>query len=220
MNRKDAETLKIEPMGTRVMVMLMIVFSIMLTGCHKESKNIDYFHRKISQSLYPFLFDTGSYWIYKKSNSNIPDSTIVKSIIKSTFIVGPTSPGQGDQGDEKYYNIRYLSFPANNSYDEQLLGYVISRGLYSGGFILLSSKKIGDKSQNAEVLDVLDSLTIENKTYKTVVKMKVNKDYYVDQNYQLYYVDSIGLIKKEIMDNDTVTETWNLLRFKTKLLAP
>jgi hypothetical protein len=97
---------------------------------------------------------------------------------------------------------------------------VISQGLYSGGFVLLSSKKIGDISQNAEILDVLDSLTIENRTYKTVVKMKVSQDEYIAQNYQLYYVDSIGVIKKEIMDNGTVRETWNLLRFRTNLLAP
>jgi hypothetical protein len=198
----------------------MMFFAIMLDGCHKESEDKDYFHRKISESLHPFLFDTGSYWIYNKSNTSITDSTVVKSITKNTFIVGPMGPGQGDQGDEEYYNIQYMSFPANNVYNEQLLGYVISRGLFSGGFVLLSSKKIGDKSQNAEILDVLDSLTIENKTYFTVVKMKVSQDEYVDQNYLLYYVDSIGVIKKEIMDNGTVTETWNLLRFMTKLLAP
>jgi hypothetical protein len=205
-------------MGPRLTVMLIMVFSIMLAGCQKESENTDYSHGRISQSLYPFLFDTGSYWIYKKANSNILDSTVVKSISKDTFIIGPFGPGQGNQGDEEYYNIQYLSFPANNTYDEQLLGYVISRGLYSGGFVLLSSKKIGDKSQNAEILDVMDSLTIEHKTYKTVVKMKVSQDEYIDQNYQLYYVDSIGVIKKEITGNGTVTETWNLLRFRTKLL--
>ena len=193
-------------------------FLILLIGCHKESEDRNYFHGKISESLHPFLFDTGSYWIYKRSNSSIPDSTVVKSISKNTFIVGPMGPGQGDQGDEEYYNIHYLSFPANNVYDEQLLGYVISRGLYYGGCVLLSSKKVGDKGLNAEILEVLDSLTVENKIYKTVVKMKVNQDKYIDQNYQLYYVDSIGVIKKEIMGNGTVTETWNLLRFRTKLL--
>jgi hypothetical protein len=207
-------------MGAGLKLMLIMFLSIIFSGCHKESKDKDYFHRKISQSLYPYLFDTGSYWIYKKSNSNIPDSTIVKSITKNTFIVGPMGPGQGDQGDEEYYSIHYQCFPANNTYDEQLLGYVISQGLYSGGFVLLSSKKIGDISQNAEILDVLDSLTIENRTYKTVVKMKVSQDEYIAQNYQLYYVDSIGVIKKEIMDNGTVRETWNLLRFRTNLLAP
>lgn len=204
-------------MKTRLLIMLLFSL-IMLTGCNKESEYKDYFHHKISQSLNPFLFDTGSYWVYKKSNSDIPDSTVVKSITKNTFIVGPMGPGQGDQGDEEYYNIQYKSFPANNVYDEQLLGYVISRGLYHGGCVLLSSKKIGDKGLNAEILDVLDSLTIENKTYKTVVKMKVNQDQYIDQNYQLYYVDSIGVIKKEIMSNAIVTETWNLLSFRTKLL--
>jgi hypothetical protein len=205
-------------MHLKMKMLLILVFSIILTGCHKESENTDYFHRKISQSLHPFLFDKGSYWIYKKSNSSIPDCTVVKSITKNTFIVGPMGPGQGDQGDEEYYNIQYKSFPANNVYNEQLLGYVISRGLYNGGCVFLSSKKIGDKGLNAEILDVLDSLTIENKTYKTVVKMKVNQDKYIDQNYQLYYVDSIGVIKKEIMNNGTVTETLNLVRFRTILL--
>jgi hypothetical protein len=203
----------------KIKLLLIILFIIAVSSCKKDTeiKTKPFNHSKLNSSLYPFLFDVGSYWIYRDTSSNQIDSTILANISKSTFLMSPSAPGEGPQGDVEYFNINYFSFLNNESYDEQLLGYVISRGLYNGGFTLLSSKKIGDKSLNAEIINVFDSLKIEGNTYKKVVKMKITKDSYIDNNYNFYYVDSIGVIRKETTINDSIIKTWNLLRCKINM---
>lgn len=203
----------------KLKVILIIFITLSIIGCKKENENKSiYTHNKISSSLYSFLFNNGSYWIYKKANSNILDSVIVQDITRSTFENLPSYPGQGSQGENEFFNIKYYSFYTDLLYEEQLFGYVISRSLYHGGLVLLTSKKIGDSIMNAKLISIIDTLTIENRKYKSVVKMKIMKDQYLNKNYNLYYVDSIGIIKKEITENNIVTESWNLIKFKTELL--
>jgi len=208
--------MKIMKMKTLFIISLVLG----ITSCKKdkvnESKTLT--HGKISQDLYPYLFDANSYWVYKKINSTTLDSINVKSIKRDTLEIGPIVPGQGPQGDEEIYRISYVSSLTNTSFEEQLLGSVITRGEFSGGMIYISSKKVGDESSTVKIINVFDTLTVETKKYKNVVKVKVTKDVFIDKNYFLYYVDSIGIVKKEILTNDNVSETWNLLRSNIKLL--
>lgn len=203
-------------MKTNLSIIIIIFITIISCKKEKEIKTSEN-HGKISQTLYPFLFDNGSYWVYIDTSTNSIDSVVLSAITKSTFNIPPSTPGQGSQGDEEYFNIKYYSFLSSGYYEEQLLGYVISRGLYNGGYTLLSSKRIGDKSNNAEIINVFDSLKIAGNTYKKVVKMKITKDYYIDSNYNFYYVDSVGVIRKEKTNNDSVIQVWNLLRFKINM---
>lgn len=191
------------------LTLIILLFIVLFTGCKKDKEiaQTNYDHHKISQTLYPFLFHLGSYWVFKDTITSTIDSTIVTSITKNTFYF--------KGGDAEYFHINYKSYPTNSTYQEELIGYVISRGNSSSGYTLLSSKQKGDKSQNAEITDVLDSLIVEGKTYHTVVKMKIKKDYNIPNNYNFYYVDSVGIIKKETTVNDLVIDTWNLLRYKT-----
>jgi hypothetical protein len=197
-------------------VFIIFILSISFLGCRKEEEKKIINTYRISKSLHPFIFDKGSYWIYKKTNSGILDYLEVETITRDSFAELPTSPEQGIQGYDEFYNIKYSS-SLTGSYDEQLFGYIISRGLYHGGFVFLSSKKIGDKFRNAELIDVLDTMTIENRTYKRVVKMKIQEDQYLTGNYNLYYADSVGLLRKEKTVNETIIESWNLIEFKTDL---
>lgn len=200
------------------LLLLMVIF----TSCKKDKKEIEkipdppktIWVSKISKSLYPFLFDNGSYWIYKDTISNVIDSISLTSISKYVVPLGAGGPGQGSPGDLEYFGISYYNHTANYAYSEQLLGYVIARGFY-GGYTLLSNKNIGEKNENAEISDVLDSLTVEGNTYYNVVKMKITKDSYIDNNYNFYYVDNIGIIKKETTSNDSIINTSNLLRYNT-----
>lgn len=200
--------------------LFIISLALMITSCKKDQENESktLIHGKISQSLYPYLFDANSYWVYKKINSTTFDSINVNSIKRDTLLIGPGGPGQGPQGDDEIYRISYVSSLTNKSFEEQLLGGIITRGEYSGGYVFISSKKVGDESLNVKIINVFDTLTIETKKYKNVIKVKVTKDVFIDKNYFLYYVDSIGIVKKEVLTNDTVSETWNLLRSNIKLL--
>jgi len=203
-------------LSLKIFSVLILFLSVL--GCRKEEeKTINKY--RISKSLYPFLFDKGSYWVYKNTNSGILENLAVQSITKDIFAVLPNHPGQGIQSYNEYYTTKYSS-SLTDSYEEQFLGYVISRGFYHGGFVFLSSKTIGDKSLNAEITDLLDTLTIENRTFKQVVKMKIIGDQYISDDFNLYYADSVGVIKKEKTKNGTIIETWNLIEFKTVLFQP
>lgn len=190
----------------------------MVSSCKKETSNqTQYYQGKISSSLHPYLFDVGSYWVYKDTaNSNL-DSIALKNVQRTTFVIGPSHPGQGYQGDEEYFDMEYLS-SYSASYHEQLFGYVISKALYNGGYVFLSSKTKGDSLANALIVDVIDSIKIENNVYRNVTKMKITNDTYINGNFNFYYADSVGVIRKETIVNNTVTQTWNLIRYKAVLL--
>ncbi|MGE5447550.1 MAG: hypothetical protein ACM3PR_04255 [Bacteroidales bacterium] len=220
---------------------LMVILVVVLTmiGCVKDQQDSTIFV-KIDNSLHPILFNKGSYWVYtmvplkadtlktvpkdsltppkdsivyvRDSTNIMHDSISVESIEKDTLYI------TGNVRYYEYYRIHYHSSLENSFYDEQLIGYVISRGLNEGGFLLLSSKKKGDKSKNAEITDIFDELKIEDKTYKNVVKMKVLKDQFIKDNYFLYYVDNVGIVRKEKVVDNKVTETWNLIKDKVSLL--
>ena len=197
---------------------VLILITISLFSCSKDA-NFDttsHLVSSISSSLYPFLFKKGSYWVYENQNTGQLDSVVVNSVTKDTVSLSPLGPGQGARGEEEYYNINYWS-SVNGSYDEQLVGYVISKGLVSGGYLYLSSHKIGDESLNAKLTAIYDTLTIEDNLYRNVVKMEDSKDLYLSTDMNLYYVDSVGLVKKEIISNDTIVETWNLIRYSVSL---
>jgi hypothetical protein len=50
--------------------------------------------------------------------------------------------------------------------------------------------------------------------------MKIIGDQYISDDFNLYYADSVGVIKKEKTKNGTIIETWNLIEFKTVLFQP
>ncbi|MGE5316810.1 MAG: hypothetical protein ACM3ME_02355 [Chloroflexota bacterium] len=224
----------------KLLIALLIITSV-ISGCVKDQADSTILV-KPDKALYPFLFDKGSYWIYTMiplkadtiktvpKNPLTPPKDSIVYVRDTTHIVRDTVMVESIETDTlyitgniryyQYYRIKYHSSATNQVYEDDLYGYVISRGLNNGGFLLLSSKKKGDKSKNAEIIDVMEEMKMEDKTYKQVVKMKVLKDEYISDNYFLYYVDHVGIIRKEKIVNDTIKETWNLIRYKVSLLKP
>ncbi len=174
-------------------------------------------HSKINPTLYPYLFNTGSYWIYKDSASLNLDSIALTGLLRTSVPVPPSNPNQTNLGDLEYFDVTYFSSNISSSYHEQLFSNTISRYLYYGGFVFISSKRINDHLYNAVIADVIDSINVENVVYRNVTKMKVSQDSYINGNFYFYYADSVGVIKKDSLVNDTVVQTWNLLRKNTSI---
>jgi len=228
-----------KPREVNLIVILILALAMAMIGCKEEEEKKPTILVKIDKSLYPFLFDKGSLWIYTKVNFindtipvKHPETSVKKdsiiSVRDTVNIILDTVNVESIEKDTlyvpdnvryyEYYNIRYHNSFEDTIYNEQLLGYVISRGLNNGGFVLLSSKKQDDKSMNATIVSVTDEMKVENVTYKQVVKMKVDKDQFIKDNYFLYYVDKVGVIRKEKVVNDTIRETWNLKNHTIQLL--
>jgi len=201
----------------RVLTVILLALTLFFS-CKKDKKTTTEHHGKININLHPFLFNDNSYWIYKDSISGTIDSTIVTSIHRGSFSIAPNSSGQGPQGDEECFKISYKSFPNNNNFSEELFASSISRGNISGGVTYIATKSIGTRIQNASIEYIYDSLIVEGHTYFNVVKMRVQADAYISSNYNLYYVDSIGIIKKDLRIGEIVSNTWNLLRYNTNVI--
>jgi len=191
----------------------IILCSILIFSCKREGNTIP--TSGIDKGLYPFLFDTGSYWVYKDSITGSLDSTVVTSIERK--IIGtPTVPGGKPRTDSRneMFEIRYVSYPTNTKFFNMLIGGVMSEYDWWSGYVYLSGKQIGDESDVAKINNVIDVQNVEGNEYKDVVKMRIRHRY--DSSY-LYYADGVGLIKKQKIIRDTITETSNLLRYNTIL---
>jgi hypothetical protein len=203
----------------KVKPFLILLITLIIISCNKdEDPAYSYRYNKISESLHPLLFDIDSYWIYENPDNLLVDSVVIVDFKIDTFKIGPGGSGQGPIGEEQYFNLTYSSI-VSGEYEEQLIGYIISRGLVYGGYIYLASHNIGDESLNARISAAYDSLDIYDVVYRDVIKMEIHQDEYIDSDMNLYFVDSIGIIRKEIVKDDLITETWDLLRFNAQLYS-
>jgi hypothetical protein len=207
-----------------------LILSTLIISCVEENEPDEevfinnYFHHKISKNLYPYLFDPGSYWLYNTSENDLIDSIYLDTFKIDTLYIGPSEPGQGPLGEEQYYELTYQS-SLSGEYKEYLFGYVISRGFIYGGYIFISTNEIGDIRGNVKLKEIHDSLVINNKIYYDVKEMEIAKEYYVNyetgnmldpdsiDSMNMFFVDSVGLVKKVIKENKTTIETWNLLNY-------
>lgn len=229
--------------NTFMKVIIVIALAFTMAGCEENEENKELV--KIDPTLKPFLFDKGSYWVYtmypikadtiviqKDSISAPKDSVIfvndtiniIQDTVRVESIAKDTIYPAGIPRFYEIYDIKYFSSLNDSTYHEQLIGYVISKGQVDGGFVLLSSKKKGDKSLNAEIVSVSEEMKMGNVTYKQVVKMKVTKDKFIKDSYYLYYVDQKGVVRKEKLGmnaankEDSVVERWDLKTSQIQLL--
>ena len=160
---------------------------------------------EVSKKLESYFFDIGSYWIYKNTKTEQIDSTYVLNWVKNKIIIGPGGPGEGSSGEQEFFELTFGS-SMTPQFKEQLVFDFISKQTYYGGLLYVASRAVGDERNNAKILDIHDSLLIGNKMYTEVVEMKIVKDNYVPIEMNLFYKDSIGLLKKVLFEqNDTTT---------------
>jgi hypothetical protein len=163
----------------------------------------------------PFGEPTPQQQAWERYQNEDLDSVILSTSEADT--IGPFKTGDCCTMTAEVYNIEYVSSQYGIFY-EQFVGYVISRGSTGGGYIYLSSFLVGDHSRNAEIVFVHDSLNLNGTTYRRVVEMEIHKDYYVDQDMRFFYVDSVGIIKKILINSMNDSTIWQLVSYTTELL--
>ena len=76
----------------------------------------------------------------------------------------------------------------------------------------------GDTFSGLSLTDTIPLLIINGYSFKNVDKFKITKKEQCfpvfDNDMYLYFSDSVGLIKKEILDKYGNIESWSLLRWK------
>lgn len=189
-------------------LLLLLTFCTVMASCEKNSNIKGGFdHQELDERLLPLLFDKGSYWVYEEEETATVDTIFLTEIEMDTL--GPYAIGNGYSESQQLFYLTYHS-SVSGFYEEQYVGYIISRGTVSGGYVYLASHQIGDVAMNASIADIHDSLFVNEQLYYHVVQMDISDDSYLKQNMMLYYVDSVGLVKKEIIKNFLVESTFSL----------
>jgi hypothetical protein len=201
--------------ANQILLMIMILSLIPFSCSKEEDTTGGNYYYEIDKRLYPLLFNKESNWIYKNMDTNIIDSISLIEIIMDT--IGPFNVGKGFTQTFQVFNLRYSS-RLYGEYSEQYVGYVISKGSINGGYVYLSSFQAGDSSMNAKITAIHDSLIVNEMIYKNVVEMDIKKDMYIENDMHLFYVDSIGLIKKEIKEENNIKTSWELLNYNIDYL--
>lgn len=195
---------------------ILILFSLtaLFSSCQKNDNSVGgNSHYDISEDLYPLLFTPGSYWIYENQSRRMDSVNLISSEVDT---VGPFNSGKGFTSTSEAYNIVYES-SVYGTYQEQFVGYVISKGSVDGDYIYLSSFDVGDASRNARIAAIHDSLEIRGIAYNNVVEMEISKDNYINSEMRLCWVDSIGLVQKIIFENPNDSVIWQLIEYKVEL---
>ena len=197
--------------------LILIFLCLSLVACEKEAISPGggggHDHFLVDESLYPLLFDKGSYWIYENKENNVVDTVEIGRIEMDT--IGPFNTGHGYSNSYQSFDLVCYS---------KLMGVffityfwdVISISSHEGPYLYLSGDEIGRSWRNARIAAIHDSLIINGLVYNKVVEMDIMRDYQIENDMNLYYVDSIGLIKKEIKEDSTIIETWELIEHSVK----
>jgi hypothetical protein len=191
-----------------VLYFVSVILLFLAYSCNKnEPITGGHNHYDIDESLQPMLFNKGSQWIYVcKETGDIDTVRLVKIDLDT---LGPYGVENGFTAAQQVYYLRYLS-SLSGAFTHELVSHIITLGTVRGGYIYLAGKSTGEESMNALVADIHDTLMVGDQKYRDVVEMKISTDSYVKKNMILYYADSVGLIKQEILKNYLVDKTWIL----------
>ncbi len=179
------------------------IILLLILSCRKDESTCKKNYFTIHPELAPYLFDVGSYWIYKDSTSSLTDS----SSVLSAGIYKRYSPGgpSDDCPDEiQYFAISYYNFTTQANDIENIELQYISRNyktIYRIDTAYFNTPKL---------IATFSSLQVENTIYNNVKEFQVARpDGYI--NY--YSANFVGIIKQTSKINGLIT-TSNLLRHK------
>jgi hypothetical protein len=165
------------------LILLLLIFGI-------NASSQTYY---VDKNLYPYLFDTGSSWIYEKNNTSIFDTvTLIK--FEHGF----------DWDVKTYYEYYKLFFSNSNNKDTYDFQFKM-QAIYLEG-----NKYRTQIYKKDKLINHFDSLMIKNVNYYDVDVIKT------DSNILYYWSKNVGVIKIDsTFHNNNITLEWNLIKCKT-----
>lgn len=191
----------------KISILFITLFSaFILFSCEKkEPEIVKYFDDSLNIDLYPMLFASGSQWVYQDSAAKTLDTVDFISVIKDTNNYVST----GLEYSSVCYRVAAKS-SISGFFNWFYIGYVISMNDENNDYIYLAGKRKNDSVQNVVLEKVFDTLLVENIKYPDVVKMRIKSDDLIKKPMNLFFADSIGIVRKEVQNNG-ITEVWNLV---------
>lgn len=196
--------------------MRILLFGILFViGCNKGyergERNV-----YISKNLYSYLFGKNSWWVYKDNKTGTIDSVIVKDTMWGTITLG----GAGmDFLNYRTYFTTYRSYLDQKEHTERIRDQVIEldNGSTDPSYWLFCNRNdTGTYWSGLRILMKKDTIHISGKVFHNITKLKWTKQYshYPYEDQYVYYADSVGIIRKEILIADSVIDTWDIEKYK------
>lgn len=216
---------------------IIFILSLFLAQCRKD-KSIPpdpepcngcpvYHISDVKDWLY---FQPGTYWIYEEENSGMIDSVYVTS---NTYDDGTSGSAFFRCETYSTYNGYYYNIRSNNPTDSEGCLPTITRenfcvivervktkpGNFVGTTILFPYRNYINKPAYAggppwsiiTVEEILDSITIQNKLFYQIVKLKNTEDVTENNQETNYFISkNIGIVKRVLIDS---VHVWNLIRY-------
>ena len=210
---------------------LFAFFLLIISSCKKgkdeEPKpNLLYnvtTYNYISTSILPYKFKVGTYWVYENDSTGILDSIVVDSISTGFFISTPSVHSTTGETKTEFYKMNIHSFGSSTYYNESLINFYLTRN-YSGEWYNFQGQKIyaanhpiGTTSDGMTIIAKFLSMNVGINTFNNVDKVEIiaanqsSPEYAFDT--QLYFCDSIGLIKKGTILSPGNIESWSIKRW-------
>ena len=212
--------------------LLLLVICLAFSACKQDKQPIDEPQKPtvnnscyIQKSLIPYDVKTNSYWVYTNDLDPGIDSVSVQGSETGMMTLIPsTSKSTGYSGE--YYKINLKSSYYIKTYNNFLkCNEIVINGSAEWGTwgkegqpIYNVNSAVGTSSDGMEIISKLNTLNINGITFNNITKIKItaaNQRLKVfDNDTYLYYVDTVGLIKKEIVLGLNLIQTWSIKRWK------
>jgi len=201
-------------------IYILTVVICTLGACKDDNeviKNTTY----LMENIKPYMFDVNSYWVYKNVETQQLDSIYVVSVLHDTIITQPATSHDLYEHSAEIYQINMKSSIFYEEFNDIIKFRTICRngslsyGDY-GQAIFSKDIKVGDEMGGMSIIEFIDNLEINGSVFSNITKIKITaiKQYkhIFDNDTYLYFVDGIGIVKKEIDLESGQIETWELVK--------
>lgn len=197
-----------------------LFFILFLSNCKKTDNQIGHYTFPVSDAIKPYIFYTGSYWVYVDDSTGVLDSVVVTSVEHNSFEAN-TSPSQTQETTVEYYKVFYYESRTNSNYHDLIIDGGVNRNgndLYSKGqTILFLGDTLGTRYNGTEYYEQLATLNIGSFNFSDVRVMRIIADQQVQHEFSndtyLYFKENIGIVKKEIDFGAGNIQVWSLKRY-------
>ena len=199
-------------------ILHLVVIAGLVISCKKDPSSPVSGYSYLSSDLHPFMFATGSYWVYENDSTGALDSVSVIAVHHDFYWSTPAVHGQPGHKTE-YYRIDVQSSYYSTTYNDYLSYEMIRRN--GGGdygqlgqpiFILAESGFNG-----LQVIADQDTLTVNSSLFHSIriTKVIAAEQYQVefDHDTYFYYSTQAGLIKRVVDLGGGQLESWSLKRW-------
>lgn len=177
----------------------------------------------LSESVTPYKYKAGSYWIYENDSTGLTDSITVDSVLTGFFESIPNVHGTTGSTYTEFYKMYFHDFGTSEQYNQTLMNYFLVRN-YSGNWsnfygqsIYAANSPIGTTNNGMTIIAKFLSMNIGINTFNNVDKVQIiaADQFCPEFSYDTYfhYCDSVGLIKKETELSPGNIESWSLKRW-------